>query len=373
MNESSVIVLYERINGIGVVSYYLPRLFFLAGLQEAVFRNFNEIAFFGQAAVWGVGVSQIFQYFFNHSDDPPRLKSFVVTLWCLGAAHQGFTTYLVASLFLNGTLTNTYEAWTLILFNFAFLFMAFVSILAQSFYIYQIWLYVSSQKLLTRSRSFLIPITLSPFVLFQLVLPSIMLHNTNVYAGVDYYKPSVNVLSRFHLQQNLFLATLIVNVGLNYATFIGLAVHLRKSYFGPCLGFEKNTPLFWRVAFFTVNTGMWAAIYSILALTMFCIMRVGSTYIVLHFHFLSAIYCSSILASVNARNYLRPTGDHAYLPPPAPKPLHGLSVNFWILSSSWLCSELTSYHQGIVVSGRMQTMVFQRTITSDCTTSESVY
>ncbi|KAF8903296.1 hypothetical protein CPB84DRAFT_1774453 [Gymnopilus junonius] len=312
---------------IGVSSYYIPRIYFLAGLEKAPIRNFNELVFFGQAAVWGLTVSQIFQYFFNYSEDPLNLKIFAASLWFLDAAHQFLTTYIVTSLFMNGKLVNIFSKRDLLFFNLTFLFTALVSVLSQSFYIYQICIFTSRKKASRCSRSLVLPVIMAPFVLFQFVLPLVLFLNTTSFSGVNFYDPSTDVIDRFQLQQDLLLTTMAVNLGVNFVTFFSLALHMRKLYFGSAqsLTFERDTSLPWRIFLFTVNTGMWTTFYSVLSLVAFCLLRVNSTYIVLHFHCLSALYCTSILANMNARDYLRPVGDHIYLPSPEKRLIPGLT------------------------------------------------
>ncbi|PPQ73922.1 hypothetical protein CVT26_006548 [Gymnopilus dilepis] len=312
---------------VGVTSYYLPRIYFLAGLEKAPVRQFNEIMFFIQAAVWGLTFSQICQYFFNYMDDPCALKVFAGLLWCLDAAHQFLTTYIVTSIFLNGRIVNMFSTWDLLFFNLAFFSIALVSVMGQSFYIYQSYRVSSKTGYLRGRRSLLLPMILAPFILFQFVLPSVLFHNTTSFAGVDFYKPSESVIDKFRLQQDILQATLSVNTGVNLVIFLALAFHLRRLYFGPAqsLTFERELSLLWRVSLFTVNTGFWVLLYSALSLIAFCLLRVNSTYIVLHFHCLSAFYCTSILANLNARDYLRPTGDHAYLPAPKKRSIPGLT------------------------------------------------
>ncbi|KAH7905984.1 hypothetical protein BJ138DRAFT_1163693 [Hygrophoropsis aurantiaca] len=232
---------------------------------------------------YGANCLQIFIYFVNYPKDKSSLKFLVVCLWLFDSIHQilssvGIWQYLVAN-FGNYTFLGETHIPSLA----ALAFSAVVSTIVQLFLIYRIW-HLSGKK-------FIFPALLIPASLGQLILLCI-------YTGKTIADHSSTAVVKLNLYATVWGAlTAATDVSIALITCFFLA--RRRA------GFNKRTDaMLLRLIILSVNSGLWTGIF---ALVMVIVSEaMPGTLIYSWFQFsISPLYCNTLLACLNARDYVR--------------------------------------------------------------------
>ncbi|KAK0505128.1 hypothetical protein EDD18DRAFT_1098525 [Armillaria luteobubalina] len=163
------------------------------------------------------------------------------------------------------------------------LFTVLVTTPAQGFFAYRIWMFSDKSKLII---SFL-----APAILFQLT----------------YIKgrSQSSQWNHFHGHEGFAIAYFIDGAVVDLFIAITMCLFL----------WRRTRSMIYRLTLFSINTGTWPAIIAIIALIMLMAYPTYYLYAGLYF-FLSPVYCNTVLASINARPYIKNANDgrHIHMP-----------------------------------------------------------
>jgi len=267
---------------------------------------------FATCAVWGVTNVQLFLYLLRHVNDPWKLKALALSIWTLDSLHQALVTYRnpiipIGANFLPFSLQD-------IVFDaLPFLPFALVSVLGQAFFAYQ------CERV--SKRRYLILACAAPLILFQLALPIVLL--SDIERSVLSYQDEltdetagwlIRINGILHLHNDLLLASVAIGASLNILMTGFLIAFLWRGYVRNGFAFQRPRPLFFRVVLLFTNTGLFTAIYSFLTIFMIAYTRVVYDLFGVYIKLLAPLYTCSVLANLNARDYLTAYGDHVFLP-----------------------------------------------------------
>jgi len=172
-----------------------------------------------------------------------------------------------------------------------------VSSTVQSFFIYRIWL-------LTRNRfRWMLPAILMPFVFAQLVLGA-------VYTVVAMsFQTSLSAVSGP-------LLTKVANAlnGVATAVDITITISLCTLLAMGRTGFADTDKMLLRLIFISVNTGLSSALFAFLSVILLVIFPTDLIFAALYYP-LCTVYCNTLLASLNARSFVRGCSEIRQLNP----------------------------------------------------------
>ncbi|KAF8882543.1 hypothetical protein BD779DRAFT_1802265 [Infundibulicybe gibba] len=172
------------------------------------------------------------------------------------------------------------------------LITALVSFPTQAFFGYRIWKFAGRKRI--------IPILLVPAALFQLAQGIVFVHlNLGAQVGTQ--------LTAF-ISRAVLISNFAVGAAVDILLSAGLCFLLWKSYMEANSSITETNSMVHRLILFSINTGIWTALVAIATIT--TVVVYPNNFIYVGFYFLlSPIYCNSLLANLNARSYLRGTGE----------------------------------------------------------------
>ncbi|TFK66269.1 hypothetical protein BDN72DRAFT_155995 [Pluteus cervinus] len=241
---------------------------------------------FAAMALWGIACMQTFLYFFKHQSDPLPLRLLVSYLWIMDTVHQ--------CLIVSGSYKANVSGQVYVINNvrpeyvIQMLITSLVSAPAQGFFAYRIWTFTK--------RGWVVPVIVIPAIAFQLV-DGILLVRYNLDARLA---SQVTSSKSRTLLITSFATSAIVDLFLS----IGLCIALWRTYMRGGTALRRTTHMVYRVTLFSINTGSWTALVALLTIMSVVVYPGNFIYVGLYF-LLSPMYCNSILASLNARSYLR--------------------------------------------------------------------
>ncbi|KAJ7301862.1 hypothetical protein B0H14DRAFT_2756704 [Mycena olivaceomarginata] len=245
---------------------------------------------YAAAVLWGIQCLQTFMYFNTYTDDPFILKILVVWTWLSDTVHQG----LILSLEYSTLITHFGDLGPISQINKEVIlqgfFTIFVSVPVQLFFLHRIWR-LSGNKII-------VPL----FLLACIVLETV--------AGITYFQ--------WALQKNATPAAILVGTkratGIVYlitAASIDVVIAISMVYLlwsAKVHGLTQTRRMVTRLIVYSVNTGIWTAL-----LAVFCAMTMiayPTTFVFIGLYMpISALYCNTLLANLNIRQYVRGRPD----------------------------------------------------------------
>ncbi|KAJ8590025.1 hypothetical protein M405DRAFT_841488 [Rhizopogon salebrosus TDB-379] len=229
---------------------------------------------------YGANCLQIFVYLVNYPKDRAALKAMVAVAWAADTVHQILGTIGVWQYLVSNYGNFVFLAGTHVPLLLALVFSAIVSTIAQLFLTHRIWQ--------LSGRIWIFPAILAPPAVLQLALTCFYvikgLRNNTV--------QSLNDLSKYTTAVNALAAGIDILITVITCTLLAQ----RRA------GFNKSTDAtLSRLIILSVNSGLWTSIFALAAAIMFC---------------MSPLYCNTILACLNARDFVRNGihGDEGYGP-----------------------------------------------------------
>ncbi|KAF9066075.1 hypothetical protein BDP27DRAFT_1449926 [Rhodocollybia butyracea] len=235
------------------------------------------------SALWGILCIQIFTYFIHYPKDKTIFKVLVVILWFM------LTIQLVCVIqpdyYLLITSWGNPSALLAVTKETAFqaLITSLSALIAQCFFTYR--LYVFS------SRRLLFPVIFLPLIIGQLIAEAIDLHLSFIATSVE------------QLTSKAFLTPAIPSNAFPVAIDAGLAVCMTYWLLKESKGAPGSHAMIVRLITLTINSGFWTASVALAALIASIVANLqtyGSIY-----YLLCSLYCNTILANLNAREYIR--------------------------------------------------------------------
>jgi len=228
---------------------------------------------------------QTFLYFMRYQNDSKALKFLVLSVWSLDTAHQvlvvkGVYIYLVQKF-------GNYQGLADIVpeIIWAPLLTTVVALLTQGFFVYRIRKFCKKMVALLAFWSLA--------ALYQL-------GSCLVYSIKATRAPSALVLT-----DSLFTPLTISYFAVAAVVDIIIAGSLSyKLLKDRSLGTKRYEKMLQRLALFSINSGAWTAIFSLLALGLFATFPSNVIYVVFDFP-LCSVYCNTLLANLNVRDHVR--------------------------------------------------------------------
>lgn len=179
------------------------------------------------------------------------------------------------------------------------LFTVLVTTPAQGFFAYRIWMFSDKSKLII---SFL-----APAILFQLI------------SGIIFMVMNLPATDKMQFttstSKGFAIAYFIDGAVVDLFIAITMCLFLWRRYLNIGNATKETRSMIYRLTLFSINTGTWPAIIAIIALIMLMAYPTYYLYAGLYF-FLSPVYCNTVLASINARPYIKNANDgrHIHMP-----------------------------------------------------------
>ncbi|KAH7915083.1 hypothetical protein BJ138DRAFT_1123004 [Hygrophoropsis aurantiaca] len=236
--------------------------------------------------LYGVTSMQTFLYFVRYQEDVKSLKFLVISIWLLDTVHQGLVVggtynYLVPGFgdyrdFVNINLP----------LMVAPLFTSISGVFVQGFFVRRLAVFWD--------RKITVPAIWAPAAILQLVVPSVFIWKAS-------NAPTAVVLDCASLKATTvsYLATtsavdIIISGSLAYLLS-------RERTTGQVRSYER---VLQRLAIYSINSGAWTAIFSLLAIITFVRLSGNEVYVIFDFP-LCPLYCNALLANLNVRSYVR--------------------------------------------------------------------
>ncbi|KAF9058451.1 hypothetical protein BDP27DRAFT_580796 [Rhodocollybia butyracea] len=248
------------------------------------------------AAFWGITVAQVYMYFRNYPKDRLLLKLYVLWLLALSTAHEillikGLTRPLLFNWANVVALQSAIPeiVWQILVTET--LTQGLVSCSVQIFFTYRLWIYSSKNKIY--------PLVLIPAALSQLVADIIYIDGT-INPDVNNADPNLHGISfeRAAVAAN----SIAVGVDILIAGLMGYRLLTSRS------GFARTDRMVNTLFIITVNSGLWTAIVAIIALIASLkfanLLNYAAIYVML-----APLYCNTVLANLNVRDYVRSQGE----------------------------------------------------------------
>ncbi|KDR80308.1 hypothetical protein GALMADRAFT_242654 [Galerina marginata CBS 339.88] len=256
----------------------------------------NALATIGASTLWGVGVHQLSQFYFQNASSSRRLKVLVGWLGVWETVRQFVTMAQVVSSVDQPPLWDKFLVSNpngCIVFGDNLLYMssALVAIPAQGYLVYRTWEFAK------RPRA--IPYLAAPMLLFQLVLPIALISTRHDTEACSHNFPTNVGLS-------LLIATFSVGAVLDVITCVALTALLWKEYMNRSKVLKSTSSMLIRLIMLSVNTGMWTAILAVLLLSILHFttkMQVQPFFG--YYHLLSPLYFLTVLVNLNVRGFIR--------------------------------------------------------------------
>ncbi|KAH7920160.1 hypothetical protein BV22DRAFT_820024 [Leucogyrophana mollusca] len=235
--------------------------------------------------LWGVSCMQTFLYFLRYPNDEISLKFLVFSVWLLDTTHQvlvvkGVYTYLVSQF---GNYQGLIDIVPEIIW--APLFTTIVGLLTQAFFVYRIWRF--GKNILA------LPVFWALAAAYQLA------------SCLVYVSKGTHASSALVLTDSLFTPLTISYFGTAAIVDVMIAACLTyKLLRDRSVGTKRYEKMLQRLAIFSINSGAWTAIFSLLALALFAALPSNLIYVVFDFP-LCSLYCNTLLANLNVRSHVR--------------------------------------------------------------------
>ncbi|KAF9066038.1 hypothetical protein BDP27DRAFT_1054529 [Rhodocollybia butyracea] len=237
------------------------------------------------SALWGISCMQIFTYFVHYPKDSAILKILVVVLWSIFTIQlvsiiQPEYFFLIASwgnpaALLVDPIETSVEA----------LMTAITALIAQCFFTYRLYLF---------SRRMLFPIIFFPLIIGQLVIEAVALHNSFTTTNVQ------------ELTTKSFINPTIASNAFPVVIDAGIAACMAYWLFKEAKGAARSHVMIVRLITLTINSGFWTASVALVVLVGSIVGNLAQTYGTIYY-LLCPLYCNTVLANLNAREYIRNT------------------------------------------------------------------
>ncbi|KAJ7665706.1 hypothetical protein B0H17DRAFT_1210827 [Mycena rosella] len=244
---------------------------------------------YAATALWGVHCLQTFLYFNIYTEDATILKVLVAWTWLADTVHQGLILSLEYSTLIKhfGDLGPIFEInKEVILQGF---FTIAISVPVQLFFLHRIWRLSGDRAILPLFMVVCLVLeTVTGITYFQWALrkstkPTDLLSGTKRATGITYLITAASV--------DVIIAMSMV--------FLLRATKVH--------GMTQTRRMVSRLIVYSVNTGLWTAL-----LAVFCAMTMiayPETFVFIGLYMpISALYCNTLLANLNIRQYVRGTG-----------------------------------------------------------------
>ncbi|OSD01079.1 hypothetical protein PYCCODRAFT_1436852 [Trametes coccinea BRFM310] len=239
-------------------------------------------------ACWGVSCLQLFLYYTNYEDDRTSMKLFVFAVWLIDTvAEIMLTAFMWQILILKWAEVPVTRP--LVLHRIWVTSIVFVAV--QLFFLSRIYRLVTGNRL----KKLLVPILLSPFVLWQCagVIPYIIL---------TYQNPAFALLSTHRivsLEISLRGCSAFIDIVIAATMVILLYSSLRRR---PELRVSRK--MIQRLIVLIAVTGCWTAVVALAELILMAAFPNKLLYGYVEYS-LSPLYVNALLANLNARQFLR--------------------------------------------------------------------
>jgi len=240
--------------------------------------------------LWGLEAFQVVWYYINYPEDSTYLKIWVALLSGIGTSHEilmfiGVYRYLVRH-FGDIKFLVTHPP---VYFIAGILLTQIVSVLAQGFFIYRI--YVFAQRKVIKYG---LPLVISPFMIWEIVGSSLYVskglraESISGFAGIQYLGVTFTAAA--------CAADIIIS-----CTMCGLLYHRRT-------GTRRADQLIAYLILVSINTGFWTAVMSIAIMIILPITPIDHMIFMGPYLALSSLYINSVLCNLNIRQPLRGFG-----------------------------------------------------------------
>ncbi|KAJ8701890.1 hypothetical protein PTI98_000644 [Pleurotus ostreatus] len=252
------------------------------GIEQA---EVEYVAILVNNVLWGISCTQTFLYFLHfRKNDKNLIKALVLWLWICDTTHliltnRGFWVDIVLSD--NGFIVSQEYLW-------ASFFTCLVALPCQLFFVYRIWIFAG--------KFWLIPMIFVPASVYQLA-------GYIAFLVMNYKTISI---AQFYSLQKLLKSIWGVSAVEDTLITLVLFYMLWKQRDGELLG--QTSQLLYRVMFIGINTGTWTALVALFALITMTVWPNSMAFVSLNL-VISPIYCNTLLANLNARDYIRGARD----------------------------------------------------------------
>ncbi|KAF9492071.1 hypothetical protein BDN71DRAFT_1509759 [Pleurotus eryngii] len=269
------------------------------GIEQA---EVEYVAILVNNVLWGISCTQTFLYFLHFRKNDKNLikalwlsRTFVVAvitnvddqLTCsricdtthLILTNRGFWVDIVLSD--NGFIVSQEYLW-------ASFFTCLVALPCQLFFVYRIWIFAG--------KFWLIPTIFVPASVYQLA-------GYIAFLVMNYKTISI---AQFYSLQKLLKSIWGVSAVEDTLITLVLFYMLWKQRDGELL--RQTSQLLYRVMFIGINTGTWTALVALFALITMTVWPNSMAFVSLNL-VISPIYCNTLLANLNARDYIRGARD----------------------------------------------------------------
>ncbi|GJE83984.1 hypothetical protein PsYK624_000580 [Phanerochaete sordida] len=237
-------------------------------------------------ALWGAGTVQTFLYFSNYESDPWWLKAVVAAVWAIDTVTEALT--LPAIFPLMATPTSLITTSIPPPMAMRTLLSYVVAAVVQLFFIYRIYRF--------SGKSLIVRICLA----LTLVLAAWQIIGVSVWAAWSISLP-VAVYWRTRHVMYVSISTRAVSAFIDVLVAVWVAVLLQKKSH---LLFGRSDRLVYRLTIMTINTGLWTAVFAVTDFSLIAWRASDLVFTVFEYP-LGALYVNTLLANLNARNYMR--------------------------------------------------------------------
>jgi len=233
-------------------------------------------------ALYGVLGLQVFIYYMNNPKDPFLLKLLPLWLLILETIHQFVYCVGIYKVSVNHFgdanvfIINFKEGWI------ATIFQGFISISAHMFFIFRIWMF--------GQKKWIVPAICIPLTCFQLAL--VLADNISGYMSGLAILPSQVWITYTAHSVNIFLDTIFV---------VAMIWLLKRD---PYSAYKITKSTTNRMLILVINTGFATTIATLLTIVLLRVQPNTLTYVFFNI-LVSPLYCNSVVANLNSREYLR--------------------------------------------------------------------
>ncbi|KAJ2924157.1 hypothetical protein H1R20_g12936, partial [Candolleomyces eurysporus] len=250
-------------------------------------------------ALWGIATMQLIFFFASkHPGDSWRLKSLVVWAWAMDTVLKcvimtGEYQDIVSGKAMDPT--AHVDRLMIVMQSFPSLVAAPV----QVFFMYRIWRFANRARWI-----FIVP--LAPCILFHFVMGFVL----TTINWIRHDKPDSNLIPR-SIMAALTRADMAVGATVDVLLAIGLCTVLWRTYLevaSGVAGLKSGLAMIQRIVVLTINTGIWTALFTTLAIA--ATIEYPRTMIHIAFCLItSPVYVNMLLANLNARSFIRKGAD----------------------------------------------------------------
>jgi len=237
---------------------------------------------------------QTFFYYVHYQNDSRRLKSFVAVLWAFDTIHEALTVAGVYKYIMAGLVNPASILDGIAEFNLQILSAALVSMPTQGFFVYRFYIF--------SGKNIIAPLLWIIQAIYQFV--AAIIYEANSFYSAD---GSIQVVDMTELADSFFTGLVISSLALAAAVDVLIAIgltYLLVRTRTAVSGFASTAHILQRLTIFAVNTGIWTAMFAVLAVILLHVFPSNLLYVVFGIP-LSSLYCNTLLANLNARAYIR--------------------------------------------------------------------